>query len=109
MPNGRTVDGFWYTQVMTQSEYDGMKVNALSPAFQADASYAGHQDEYFYVWDYTDSFCITSKNKETQNQLTLVSAMTITLKDCKMIATDAYRDQAAGTKLGGIELENLSV
>ena len=107
MPNGRTEDGFWYTQVMTPSEYDGMRVNALSPAFQADASYAGHQDEYFYVWDYTDSFCITSKNKETQNQLTLVSAMTITLKDCKMIATDAYRDQAAGTKLGGIELENL--
>ena len=107
MPNGRTVDGFWYTQLMMPSEYDGMKVNALSPAFQADASYAGHQDEYFYVWDYTDSFCITSKNKETKNQLTLVSAMTIILKDCKMIATDAYRNQAAGTKLGGIELENL--
>ncbi|MDY3086281.1 MAG: hypothetical protein SOR50_05525, partial [Blautia sp.] len=107
MPNGRTVDGFWYTQVMTPSEYDGMKVNALSPAFQADASYAGHQDEYFYVWDYTDSFRVTCKNENTKNQLTLVSAMTITLKDCKMIATDAYRDQAAGTKLGGIELENL--
>lgn len=107
MPNGRTEDGFWYTQMMTPSEYDGMKVNALSPAFQANASYVGHQDEYFYVWDYGDTFQITSKNTDTQNQLTLVSAMTITLKDCKMIATDAYRDQAAGTKLGEIELENL--
>lgn len=107
MPNGRTEDGFWYTQMMTPSEYDGMKVNALSPAFQANASYVGHQDEYFYVWDYGDTFQITSKNIDTQNQLTLVSAMTITLKDCKMIATDAYRDQAAGTKLGEIELENL--
>lgn len=107
MPNGRTEDGFWYTQMMTPSEYDGMKVNALSPAFQADASYADHQDEYFYVWNYTDPFRVTSKNENTKNQLTLVSAMTITLKDCKMIATDAYRDQAAGTKLGGIELENL--
>ncbi len=108
MPNGRTVDGFWYTEMMLPSEYSGMKANALSPAFQADASYTGHENEYFYIWNFSDAFRITSKNVYTKNQLTLVSAMTVTLRDCKMEATDAYRDNAVGTKLGGIELENLS-
>ena len=108
LSSGRTVDGFWYDKKMEESVYDGMDVNAMTPAFQAENNDTKHPGKYFYIWDSKDTFHVTSCKEETKNQLTLVNSMTVALKECKLAATDAYKKDAVNRKLSGILLEGTS-
>lgn len=107
LPSGRSVDGFWYGEKMTASESDGMNINALTPAFQATSNENGHQGEYFYIWNKKDKFHLTSAGKETKNQLSLINEISISLRNCKMTATDSYDQDAVGSQIGGKELGNI--
>lgn len=106
LASGRTVDGFWYDTKMEATTFgDNMNVNAMTPAFQAGTSDTEHAEKYFYIWDFKDDFPVTSCNVETKNQLTLVNSMTVTLKNCKLTATEAYKNAAQKRKLNDIVLE----
>ncbi|MDO5389703.1 MAG: InlB B-repeat-containing protein [Eubacteriales bacterium] len=93
--NGRTIDGFWYAK-----EIDGM-----TPLFwQADYAIGGKDSSgtalpagaYFYIWNFSDVFRVTSNDVKTQNQLTLVNAATVYLKECQMVATAQYSSRVSG-------------
>ena len=113
LPSGRTANGFWYSEKMSAASYvakDGGKitVNAMTPVFQAASDAADHPEEYFYIWDNADALRVTTCNKETQNQLILENAITVYLRDCNMQATETYKNGAAGTYLGNVQLEMLA-
>ncbi|MBE5803140.1 MAG: CHAP domain-containing protein [Clostridiales bacterium] len=87
--NNRTLDGFWYNRKLTE----------LTPIYRnADGA-------YFYAWDFNARFHVTSANEATQNQLTLVDAMTVVLKECNLQPTSAFMSDAVDRKLAGTTAE----
>lgn len=116
------IHGFWYNQAMTASTHDGLTVNAMTPLFfttditdtSAYMTVTGSENEgngwYFYEYDWNKNlFYVTSCNVETTNQLTLVNQASIYLKDCKLTATDSFRDNAVGLNLNGQEFNKANV
>lgn len=87
--NNRTHNGFWYD--IDSSE--------MTPLF-----YDGDKGKYFYIWDFNEQFWITTNNVATQNQLTIVGAMTggIHLENCVLVPTDKYANEADGAYLGTV-------
>jgi len=73
-------------------------------------AFASAKGAYFYEWDFSEEFCVTSNNVGTQNQLRLVNEISggIRLKDVNMILTDKFKAEAVGRKLNGTILENLN-
>lgn len=107
LPSGRSVDGFWYEKEMKAAESDGIQINTMSPAFVGTAKNSGHEGEYFYVWNKNDQFRLTSAGNETMNQLILTNAITVSVRNCKMSATNEYNEKAVGSQIGGAELGNI--
>ena len=84
-----TQNGFWYNGIirgMTSLKTDSKKGN-------------------FYAWDYTEPFYVTSNGKETQNQLVLADAITIYLKNCKLVKRDELN--MTGRKLNDVNIEGI--
>ena len=85
-----TQNGFWYNSTiagMTPLKTDETKGK-------------------FYAWDYSEPFYVTSNGKETQNQLVLTDAITIYLKNCKLVKRDELN--MTGRKLNGKVIEGIS-
>lgn len=80
----RTQNGFWY-----QSTIRGM-----SP-LKTD-----NDKGYFYAWDNSETFCVTSNGVATKNQLTIVGAMKVNLKNVNLIETDTFSSNASGNRFG---------
>lgn len=80
-----TKNGFWY-----KAPISGMV------SLKTDAEKGN-----FYEWDYSKPFYVTSKNKETQNQLILVDGITVYFKDCNLVATDSYTSRISGLAIDG--------
>lgn len=89
--NGRKHKGFWLT----------VKSDDMIPLFHSDVK------GYFYIWDETEPFHVTTNGVATKNQLTLVNAMPggVYIKNCNLIATDEYEANARGRYLGGVLME----
>ena len=107
LSSGRKVNGFWYPEQMKKESYtasDGrtVTVNALSPAMKAE------NGEYFYIWDTSDGFHVTSEGKATANPLTVVNTINVSLLDCNLTATTAYESKAVGTMFDDVQLESVS-
>lgn len=89
--NGRLHKGFWLNE----------KTNSMIPLFYESGK------GYFYIWDDTEPFHVTTNGVPTQNQLTLVNAMPggVYIKNCNLVATDEYLSGAVGRYLGGKLME----
>lgn len=90
--NNRKLNGFWY----------GEKIGRMTPVF-----YDAEEEAYFYRWETSKAFYVTSNNVATDNQLTIINAMTggVYFKDCNLVATEGYRQAAKDRKLNGILME----
>ncbi|MCD8364426.1 MAG: InlB B-repeat-containing protein [Clostridiales bacterium] len=109
--NGLSRDGFWYN-------YRDEKNGNYSPLFAklSDGSYKGISEltdddnvsDYFYTWDYSTAIGVTSNNRATANQLTVVDTITVYLKNCNLTETDAYANDAAAATLADHTLEGAS-
>ncbi len=101
--NSLSRNGFWYNHLddiyvplFAKVGDNYIAMSELSSEMQVD--------NYFYTWNFND-FYVTSGNKATQNQLTLVNRLNVYLKECNLVATEAYKTGAVGTMLGGKQLE----
>ncbi len=106
--NGLSRDGFWYNwrdEVYTPLFAKvGEEYKSMAELTAADAV-----ETYFYAWPKAAAFYVTSHNVATPNQLTLVNAMTVYLKNCNLETTQAYKDNFDGYKLAGKVLERLTI
>ena len=102
--NNRRISGFWYADV----------IDELTPMFKDDTKILDgtkqdgtHITEgaYFYQWNFSDKFCVTSNNVATKNQLTLVNALTggIYLKDVNLEMREAYINNAVGNAVNNVD------
>ena len=89
--NGRKHDGF-YTQVNEEN---------ITPLFKDPVK------GYFYIWNTTEPFFVTTNNTPTTNQLVIIQEMSngIHLKNCIMEARTEYTDGAVSRTLDGIIME----
>ena len=85
----RTQDGFWYNST----------IRGMSP-MKTDVNKGN-----FYVWDNSETFCVTSKGNATQNQLTIVNGMTVNFVNCVMAVTDDYSDDVVNRKIDTMVME----
>ncbi len=105
--NGLVRKGFWYNH--EDSIYSPLFAKLDSGTYKelSQLTSADVVTDYFYTWE-SNNFYVTSRTVTTQNQLTLVNAITVYLKDCNLVATDDYMNEAYGTKLGEKELNKTS-
>jgi len=101
-PSGRTVNGFWYNidmtaQPVTEHTYvDSDKVtlfvNRMAPLF--------HDAEKGYFYEYLTGLptYITSCERATTNQVTLINTNEIYFRDINMVARPAYSQNFVGRK-----------
>jgi hypothetical protein len=97
--SGRSVDGFWYDKDITSMTYLDTDTTKKQ---------GGERVQHFYAWDFSQDFYVTSKNEATQNQLVLVGAVTVHLKDCAMVARNAYSESFVGESFIYDTAQNLS-
>ena len=96
--NNLSRNGFWYNE----------KLSVLTPIYKAA------DGRYFYTWNFGNAsgssspFYVTSNGVGTQNQLWLVDALDVHLKDCNMLFTDAFLADANGRYLGTLNVENFN-
>lgn len=88
-----TANGFWYKDTIS-----GMSPNKVD-------SKKGN----FYVWDNANPLYVTSNGVETQNQLILVNATTVYFKNCKLVATDEYKNDFIGRKFKNNQLDIFTI
>ncbi|WP_165044523.1 InlB B-repeat-containing protein [Adlercreutzia sp. ZJ138] len=106
--NSRTVNGFWYADLidgMTPLSRDESK---MLSGTKEDGTTALSEGAYFYQWNFTDKFCVTSKNKATKNQLTLVNTLTngVYFKDVNLEMRDVYVNNANGSLIDNVDCES---
>ena len=114
LPSGRTTVGFWYdidmtTQNSSEKTYtdsDGVTiaVNEFTPIYQDSST-----GKYFYELtgsSDTTSVYITSRNEETTNQLNIISARNIYLRDCKMVARSQFSTNFVNRKAYTVRIEH---
>ncbi|WP_165170532.1 InlB B-repeat-containing protein [Adlercreutzia sp. ZJ242] len=105
--NNRNVNGFWYADL----------IDGLTPLFQHDTKIlSGTKTDgtaittkaYFYQWDFADKFCVTSNGTATQNQLTLVNALSsgVWLENVNLTMREAYINNTNGSLLNGKDCES---
>ena len=89
--NGRAHNGFYYN----------VKIDGMLPLFR-DA-----QKGYFYIWDSSEPFHVTTYGAPTQNRLTLVNHLAggVYITNCNLVATDDYLSDAVGARLNGTLME----
>ena len=75
-------NGFWY-----KSSIKGMVPLKNDP-----------EKGNFYDWDNSEPFYVTSNGVATQNQLTIVNAMKVYLKDVNLIETETFSSNASGKR-----------
>ncbi len=118
-PSGYTYQfGFWYNRRMTSYNFvtdssSSISVNSFLPLFGtndiSDTSLYGDANGsylyYFYPWNKTKDFYITSCGSPTQNQLTLIDSINVYFQDVVMVATYDYSSDAVGRFLSGYRVE----
>ncbi|WP_165247611.1 InlB B-repeat-containing protein [Adlercreutzia sp. ZJ141] len=100
--------GFWYAD-----HIDGMTPlfrdeSKMLSGTKTDGTTALSIGAYFYQWNFTDKFCVTSNSVATKNQLTLVNTLTrgVYFKDVNLAMRDAYVNNAKGSLLNGVDCES---
>ena len=114
LPSGRTAVGFWYDidmtaqdsseKTYTDSDIVTISVNEFTPIYQDSST-----GKYFYELTGSSdstSVYITSRNKETTNQLNIISARMIYLRDCKMVARSQFSTNFVNRKAYNTLIEN---
>lgn len=81
---GLTKNGFWYAQPLSE----------MNHWFQ-DAD-----GRYFYTWDSSKTFGVTTSAPTSTNKLTLINSMTVKLKNVQLTATADFA-AVSGNKLAG--------
>ena len=81
-------NGFWY-----KSSIKGMVPLKNDP-----------EKGNFYDWDNSEPFYVTSNGVATKNQLTIVNAMKVHLKDVNLIKTDTFEANASGNRFGEADI-----
>lgn len=87
-----TRTGFWYKVDLSNTLMSPLFAKLKNGTYSNDwlNLSSGDIDSYFYEFDITQPVYITTNNIKTQNQLTIFQEMNIYLKNCYMVAKDAY-------------------
>jgi len=114
--NGRIRKGFWYADTIDELTPLFMDENKKLDGTKRDGTTLLSKGTYFYQWDFADTFRVTSKEKgapteeaptPTQNQLTLVNALTggVYFRDLDLKMRDSYAKNTDGSLIGGVDCE----
>ena len=106
-PSGRTgLNGFWFageidalTPLFFKADKDLRESN--SSLIGTTGSSVASQGAYFYPWNSSFAFNVTSDGVSTTNQLVLINSLTVNFQNAVLGLQAKYISDAVGNKIGG--------
>lgn len=99
--SGLKRDGFWHKGLLVSDESANYSLPLAGMTPLAHDAAKG----YFYIWDMSQEFYVTSDGVATTNQLTLVETTKVRLNAVNMTDRDAYTRHAVGREIFDYSVE----